>query len=177
MENSGSNDRAVSQVHGILIFIALTIILAAIVLVILLGLIPNIEWPPPPPPLPPLIISAVFHESDVAPHPMNYDSRVILYHNGTERYENDRLTARFFRNGAAITPCIIETLHGASFIPTHHNGVQTMEGSGCCDDYWNPGERIGLDLTDGTIRPEDLITVEIFDRETGKRLSRHSYVA
>ncbi|MDN7024420.1 type IV pilin [Methanoculleus sp. FWC-SCC1] len=171
------NDRAVSQVHGVLILIAVAIILAAILLVILLGLIPNFEWPPVPPPPPPLIISAVFHESDVAPYPMNYDSRVVLYHNGTERYENDRLTARFFRNGAAITPCIIKTLHGASFIPTHHYGVQTMGGSGCREDYWNPGEKIAIDFTDRTFIPGDLVTVEIFDRDTGERLSRHSYAA
>ncbi len=177
MKPPDRNDRAISPVHGVLILIAVTIIVAAILLVLLLGLIPNIEWPPVPPPPPPLIILAVFHESDEYPHAVNYDSRVILYHNGTEPYENDRLTARFFRNGAAISPCVIETLHGESFIPTHHYGVEKMWGSGCCDDYWNPGEKIGIDFTDGTIRPEDLITVGIFDRDTGEKVSRHSYAA
>jgi hypothetical protein len=40
-----------------------------------------------------------------------------------------------------------------------------MWGAGCSDQYWDPGELLGLDLTDGTFRPGDEVRVDIYSRD------------
>lgn len=176
MNSRQQGDGAVSQVHGVLISIALTIILALIVWLLCSGFtFPT--WPAPPPEPPPIIITDVRHINNDHPYNLNYESRVTLRNNSTVRFPNDLLTARFYRNGEEIYPCVILTMNGHNFIPTHHYGVQTLHGSGSEDQYWNPNERIWINLNDGTLHPGDLVTVEIFDRGTGNRVSRHSYAA
>ncbi len=176
MNRRQQSEEAVSPVQGTLLMVALTIILALIVWLLCSGFtLPT--WPPPPPEPPSIIITEVQHINNDPPYNLNYESRVTLRNNGTVQFENDRLTARFYRDGEEIYPCVIETLNGANFIPTPHYGVQTIKGSGCQGMYWNPNERIWINLNDGTLHPGDLVTVEIFDRDTGKRVSRHSYTA
>ena len=107
---------------------------------------------------------------------LNYDSRIILVHTGTESLENDALRAEFYRNGTKI-PAVIETMNGYRFISTRHFGVERMWGLGCQGSTWDPKEKIGIDFTDNTFHPGDLIRVDIFLRETSDLLSSHSFVA
>jgi len=167
------NDSAVSpQIGGILI-IAITLMIAALVLL----LAPSLpEWNlsifTPEPSF--LEIKSVRHESESGQ--MIYDSRVTLYHNGTLKYLNNNLYAVFYRNQQRI-PCILETMNGHLFVPTHHFGVQYIGGAGCQGDYWAPQEKIAIDFSDGTFHPGDLITVEVYMKPKSQLISRHSRTA
>jgi hypothetical protein len=107
---------------------------------------------------------------------LNYDSRVLLYHHGTERLENDRLMASFYRNDQKLN-CRISTMNGHNFIPTVHVGIQTMAGSGCTGTWWEPGEQIMIDFSDGTFHPGDNIRFEVNQKPSGTLISSYNYVA
>jgi len=175
VKNERHGDHGTVHAQATILMVAITVLLA--LLVYLLFRMPPLDWAAPlssPPPL--FVITSIIHESDRPPYGINYDSRVILYHNGTVRFENDDLKAVFYRNGAPVA-CSIETLNGHLFIGTHHTGVEKMWGFGCSSPYWNPGERIGIDLTDGTFRPGDRVRVDIIQKSTARVVSRHTVTA
>jgi hypothetical protein len=172
VKTSRHTEAAVSQTHGTILMVVLTILLA--LLVLLLFRMPAFDWYTPLGPEPIIIITAIYHHNEN--NVLNYDSRVILRHNGTEPFENDEIRAVFFRNGEEV-PCRIETLNGHRFIPTRHYGVQYMWGSGCQGNAWNPGEKIGIDFTDRTFMPGDLVQVDIIKRATDAVVSRHNFTA
>ena len=167
------NDDAESQVVGTILLIAIAIALATLVL--LLFHLPNLDWCLSREPPATIELQHIYHTSDLFPHPLNYDSRIILYHNGSEAWENDLLMARIYRNQTSLS-CQITTMNGHNFISTHHNGIQTMGGTGCQTDRWNPGERIALDLTDGTLHPGDCIRVDIIYKPDNTVISRDEIV-
>jgi hypothetical protein len=166
-----ADDRAFSEVHAVLLLVAITCLLA--LLVLLFFKMPVMEWEGPA--LPAVLIESVDHVSDRSPYGLNYDSRMTLYHNGSARFENDRIKAVIYRNGERV--CIIPTLNGYRYIQSHHYGSERIEGDGCCTPYWNPHERIEIDITDGTLYPGVDVTVEIVDRDTNRILSTHTVTA
>jgi hypothetical protein len=149
--------------------VAITILLA--LLVYLLFQMPNMEIYKPPSFLE---IKKVFCINEAGIN--NFDSRVLLFHHGTEKLENDRLTASFFRNGQKLN-CRISTLNGHNFIPTVHIGIQTIAGSGCTGTWWEPGEQIMIDFTDGTFHPGDSIRFEVYKKPSGTLISSYTAVA
>jgi len=159
-----------SQTTGTLLMVALTLILAALVLAML--------WLPPlfiPGEVPAIFqITSVIHTSEQGV--LNYDSRVVLLNTGTTNYPNKYLRAVFLKNGKQVN-CRIQTLNGHDFISTAHIGVQTLGGTGCQGTFWEPGERIVLDFTDGTFHPGDFVSAEIYDIPTNLLISRHTYKA
>jgi hypothetical protein len=158
----------VSQATATILLIAITILLAAFVL--LLFHLPSFESYTPAF----IEIDNVYHNNEHGS--LTYDSRVVLFHNGTVRIENDSLNASFFRNGTLV-PCIISTMNGHNFISTHHFGVQTMGGMGCSGIFWEPHARIAIDFSDGTFHPGDTIRVDIYSKTTNRLISRYSYIA
>jgi len=162
----------VSPAHGVILMVVITILLA--LLVLLSVQMPVFEWYTPSGPEPVIIIRAIYHENE--DNVLNYDSQVILFHNGTVPIGNDGIRAVFFKNGEELS-CRIETFNGHLFIPTHHYGAQYMWGSGCSGSAWNPGEKIGIDFTDRTFKPGDLVQVDIINKTTGKVFSRHNFTA
>jgi flagellin-like protein len=162
------HDEAVSPQIGTILMVAIVVLLAA--LIILMFHLPDFSDPIRP--IPSFLeISGVYHTDEHGI--LNYDSRVILLHNGTERFENAGLRAEFFRNGTKIS-AVIETMNGNEFISTHHFGVQTMGGLGCSGLYWDPKEKIAIDFSDNTFHFGDTIRVDIFNKESGELVSRHS---
>ena len=153
--------------------VVITILLLAILAAMLYGFL-NFGMPAPSPTPSFLEIKSIRHESESGP--MNYDSRVTLYHNGTIKYKNRDLYAVFFRNQEQV-PCSIGTLNGYDFISTHHYGVQTLAGAGCSGEWWSPYEKIAIDFTDGTFHPGDRITVEVYQNPGARIVSRHSRTA
>ena len=149
--------------------VVITIILAS--LVYLMFQMPAMEMYKPPSFLE---IKKVYSTNEAGI--LNYDSRVLLSHQGTERLQNDRLTATFFKNDQKLNSRI-STLNGHNFIPTVHIGVQTMVGSGCTGTWWEPGEQIMIDFTDGTFRPGDKIRFEVNQKPSGVLISSYSYTA
>ena len=164
-------DKAVSQPVAIILLVAITILLAALVL--LLIHLPSFDVGAMATPSS-LQILRVYH-TDETGH-LNYDSRVILVNNGTTMLENKDLKAEFFRNGTKI-PAMVETMNGDLFISTHHYGVQTMGGLGCSGPTWLPKEKISIDFSDGTFHPGDWIRMDILEKPAGKLVSSHVFVA
>ncbi len=162
---------ALSQPVAVLLLVAITVILAAIVFLLIhlpsfdVGLIgtPSIFQ-----------ILSVYHQDEKGR--LNYDSRIILSNSGTKSFENKDLRAEFFRNGSKI-PAVIETMNGDLFISTPHHGIQTMGGLGCSGQTWLPLEKISIDFTDGTFHPGDRIRIDIFQHSTGKLVSSHNFLA
>ncbi len=152
--------------------VALTIILAALLLLILLGMIPSWSWAKPA--QPPIIITDVIHTS-AETGKLTHASRVFLLNNGSVSYMNDDLKAVFYKNDQPIVT--VETLNGHLLINSHHYGVRYIKGEGCRTRYWNPGEEMEVDLSDGTINPGAKVAVKIIDKKTGKVISKHEVVA
>ncbi|MFA7199445.1 MAG: type IV pilin [Methanoculleus sp.] len=163
------DDRALSHTHATLLMVAITVILAVLVLLMALAMIPSWSWAEPS--LPPIVITGISHASGETGK-ITYASRVSLLNNGSTVYENDRLQAVFYRDGQRAST--VQTLNGYRLISSHHYGVKYVEGEGCRSPYWNPGEELVVDLTDGTLVPGVMVTVEIVDRQTGGVISKHS---
>ena len=152
--------------------VALTIILAALVLLMLLGMIPTWSWAEPA--QPPIIITDILHTSTETGE-LTYASRVFLLNNGSATYKNDDLKAAFYKNDQPIVT--VETLNGHLLIPSHHYGVRYIQGEGCRDIYWNPGEEMEVDLSDRTFSPCEKVTVKIIDKKTRKVISEYTVIA
>lgn len=167
--HAAMSDRALSHTHAALLMVAITVILAALVLLMALAMIPSWSWAEPP--LPPIVITGISHASGETGK-MTYASRVFLLNNDSTVYENDCLKAVFYRDGQRART--VQTLNGHLLISSHHDGVKYIEGEGCRSPYWNPGEEIVVDLTDGTLVPGVMVTVEIVDKRTEKVISKHS---
>ncbi|WP_214083962.1 type IV pilin [Methanoculleus sp.] len=164
-----ASESALSDTHGTFLMVAVTVILAALVLLMLLSMIPSWSWTEPGEP--PIVITGIAHTSEETGQ-LTYASRVTLKNNGSTVYENDCLKAVFYKNGQKV--CIVHTLNGHLLIPSHHYGVKTLGGEGCRTPYWNPGEEMTADLSDGTFYPGVEVTVEIVDKRDGKVVSKHT---
>lgn len=140
------------------------------VLILLLFKLPALEWGDAEPPAT-FAIVRISHSDRPEGAPPNYDSRIVLMHTGEAAFENDRLAARIYVNDD-LRDCRISTLNGHLFIGTSHIGVQTLSGSGCQTDLWRPGEKIALDLTDGTIHPGERVRVDIISKPDNRVISR-----
>lgn len=164
-------DRQKADSHNlaVILLVAITIILAAIVALLFHMPQFNFEYAPSI-----FEITRVYHTDEHGA--LNYDSRVILLHNGTVRFENDSLNATFFRNGN-ILPCEISTFNGYNFVSTHHHGIQTMGGAGCSGTYWEPRAKIVIDFADNTFRPGDRIRVDVYSKISKRLISRNYYTA
>jgi hypothetical protein len=141
-----------SHTTAVLFMVGITILLAA--LVVLLFQIPAMDFLGQQ--LPVFEIRGV-DSTDEITGTLNYDSRVRFVHNGGQ------------------WSCVIETLNGAHFIPSHHHGIQWMGGSGCSGTLFTPGEQVVIDFTDGTFRPGDTVRMDIMDKDTERILSTHSF--
>lgn len=168
-----SGEKGDSQSLATILLVVIVMILA--LLVLLLFHLPPLTWQDPAPPAV-FQIRAIYHHNEISPFALNYDSRILLVHNGTGEMENDALRAYLFKNGVALNASIL-TMNGHNFISTPHYGVQWMGGSGCSGMYWSPGETLVIDLKDGTIRPGDRVRVDIAERSTDRIISRHEFAA
>jgi hypothetical protein len=140
------------------------------VLILLLFKLPVLDWGVAEPPTVFKIVG-VSHSDRPEGAPPNYDSRIVLMHTGDEAIENDLLSAEIYVDGG-LQNCRISTLNGHLFISTSHIGVQTLSGTGCQTELWRPGEKIALDLTDGTIHPGERVTVDIRNKPRNEVISR-----
>lgn len=155
-----------SNVTANILLVLITIVLAALILLMIpeMGLYQPEDEPP-----------VIFEIIDINSEEPDYDSRIILRNNGINMYENRFLSADiYFSQGEE--KCTVETFNGHDFISTHHFGIQTMEGSGCRDDYWCTREKIALDLSDKTIHPGDMIKIDFYSGEKNELISRDTYL-
>ncbi len=107
---------------------------------------------------------------------MNYDSRVSSIIMVQSNWRMTVLRLHFLeitRNWIAVSG----TMNGHNFIPTVHIGIQTMGGSGCTGTWWEPGEQIMIDFTDGTFHPGDTIRFEVYQKPSGALISSYTHIA
>ncbi len=71
----------------------------------------------------------------------------------------------------------ILTLNGHELISTHHHNVQTIEGPGVRDYYWEPRETAVFDFKNGLINPHNEVTLEIIRKSDEKVISRSTATA
>lgn len=168
MRRTVKGETALSDTHATLLMVAITVILAAILLLMLLAMLPT---GPQTEPEPPIIITKISHVNAGAGK-MTYASRITFKNNSSTTYENDNLRAVIYVNGCKS--CIIQTLNGHLLIPSHHYGVKTLGGEGCRDRFWNPGEEMTADLTDWTFYPGAEVTLKILDKKSERVISQHT---
>ncbi len=165
------HDAASSYPIGVILLVAITFLLALLVLLMLqfqpFALNMETEIPKI------FTITSIKSVDELTGH-LNYDSRVLLLNTGKADVPNSNLKARFLKNGQPVT-CTIATMNGHDFISTSHIGVQWMGGSGCSGATWSPGEQICIDFSDGTYHPGDSIQLDIIDKTTNVTISRHVY--
>jgi hypothetical protein len=165
------HDAASSYPIGVILLVAITFLLALLVLLMLqfqpFALNMETEIPKI------FTITSIKSVDEITGH-LNYDSRVLLLNTGKAVVQNKNIKARFLKNGQPVT-CTIATMNGHDFISTSHIGVQWMGGSGCSGATWSPGEQICIDFSDGTYHPGDSIQMDIIDKTTNVTISRHVY--
>ncbi|MBT8507801.1 hypothetical protein AZH53_05135 [Methanomicrobiaceae archaeon CYW5] len=160
-------ERAASHIEATLILVAITVILALLVLLIPIHF-PVFSLPEEPP--------VVFAITKITSDPPDYESRIYLTHVGDTAFPNAPLCAEIYIDGKRV-PCVITTLRTTDFIATHHYGVQTLKGPGGQDATWEPREMLRIDLSDGTIRPGDAVRVDILTSEDDSLVSRDTATA
>ena len=166
------NTDASSPVIGGILTIAITIILAALVL--LLFQMPNFAWQDAA--VPAIFkITTIRHVDEHGV--LNYDSRMVLVHSGTLDYQNRNLMAKILKNDVPLN-FVIATLNGNDYINhAHTQGVHIIGGAGCSGDLWTPGEMTYIEFSHGTFHPGDSVTFELYDNTTKHIISRHTYRA
>ena len=120
------NDNAASDSFGVILMVAVTILLALLVL-LMINIQPfawNMEKEIPEI----FTITAIESTDEITGH-LNFDSRVILLHTGEIAYQNRNLTAKFFKNEQPVS-CTITTMNGHDFIDTTHRGSPVDGGYG-----------------------------------------------
>ena len=165
-------DDASSYPIGVILMVAITFLLALLVLLMLQiqPLAWNMEREIPVI----FTITSIKSVDELTGH-LNYDSRVLLLHTGKADVQNKNLKARFLKNGQTVS-CTIATMNGHDFISTSLTGIQWMGGSGCSGATWSPGEQICIDFSDGTFHPGDRVQMDIIDKVTNVTISRHVYM-
>lgn len=165
------DDSGVSATIATVLMIGIMVVLAAAVFSLLVqfttldpGAAERIQYLP---------ILSVDHVSDQPPYSLNYDSRITLVHRGTRELPNRELRAVILKNGIPVGSGV-PTFNGHDFIPVHPPGIQWIGGAGTQGEGWGPGEEVQLDLSDGTFRPGDLVTVRIIHGPTGTTVSEDS---
>jgi hypothetical protein len=165
------NADASSYPVGIILLVAITFLLA--LLVLLMVQIQPFAWNMEREIPAIFTITAIRGVDEITGH-LNYDSRLLLLHTGTADYQNRNLKAEIVKNGEPV-PCTIATMNGDDFISTSHTGVQWMGGSGCSGETWSPKEQICIDFSDGTFHPGDVVQIDVIDKVTDVIISRHEF--
>lgn len=161
---------------GVILMVALTIILAALVLLLMVQLPHMYDNTVPAV----FKITGIRHVDDHGV--MNYDSYMTLVNAGTSGYVNKNLYVRTYVNDCEVD-ARIETLNGHAFCSTIHTGVERIGGTGTTGSEssslskWYPAQHIWIDYSFGTFHPGDLVKIEVFDTRTGQILSRHTWRA
>ena len=154
---------------GVILAVAITIVLAPLVLLMALQL-PNLWYDPTVP----IFFRSRKSGTQIPMAMLDYDSYMVVKNSGSIAYDNRNLYAKTYRNGDHL-PCDIPTMNGNDFLPAHHYGIQTLGGFGSDDFLWYPEATISIDYAQGTFHPEDIVQFEVYDRTTNQLISRDTY--
>lgn len=105
---------------------------------------------------------------------LNYESYIVVTNIGDAAWDNRKLYAKTYRNGALL-PCLIPAINFNKFIYLHPYGIKTIGGMGTNNYHWYPGGTIFVDYSDGTFHPGDVVQFEVYDRESNQLISRDTW--
>lgn len=163
------NEVASSPAFGAILLITITLILAALIMLMAPGL-PHLSLDTEIPAV--FEITKIRHTNKY--NVLNYESYMVIKNSGKISYDNRNLYAKTYRNGELLQ-CIIPTMNGHNFIHFHPYGIKTLGGPGSNNYLWYPEALIAIDYNDGTFRPGDTVQFEVYDRTTGRLISRDTY--
>ena len=163
------NDQAAENPSGIILMVAITVVLAVMVMLMAMQLLPDLGYDPTVPDV--FQITKVGHTD--ASGTLDYDSYLMVMNTGDVTYDNRKLSAKTYRNGDRLTdiPYINENL----FIHHHPTGISHTGGVGTDDFSWYPGAGIFVYYDKRTFHPGDVMQFEVYDRTTGQLISRDTY--
>ncbi|MCZ0859623.1 hypothetical protein O0S10_00090 [Methanocorpusculum sp. MG] len=186
-------DAAVSPSIATLLLVLLTVLIAAILLLLCMGMINfSLDTYEPVPEI--IVIQEIHHENIQGK--ITWAGRLYLIHKGREEkpvveMKNGRFSyvikeydsiilsdhsAVIYVNGIR-QPIFINTLQGNEFIPTHHYGVATLAGTGVRGYEWMAGEWAWIDVKDEMITANNEVTLEIVRKSDNKVISRSTKTA
>jgi hypothetical protein len=170
-------DRAGSHVIGIALMTIISIILAAIMLLICLGF----HLPCGDDQVPVIFkIMNVDHTDETGK--MIRKSYLVLKNIDKKSYLNRYLSVKLYVNDKE-TNLLLPTLNGDASCNVHHYGFQNIGGLGTHGEMnkgtgrWYPDQTIWIDFNNGMFGPGDTIRIEVYDGSTGKIISRDTYPA
>jgi len=171
-----NNDVAFSSAQAVLILVAITFILAALVLLMTIPL-PHLFSNPTVPAI--FVITDIRHTDKFGQ--MNEEGWVVLKNSGPGNYQNWNLFALTYVNGNKI-PAEIPTLNAYQLAHTvNHHGVHLLDGLGSSgtrekhNAVWVSGASLAIDFNNHCIKPGDEVTIEIYNVTSGEIISRDTY--
>jgi len=168
-------DRASSPVLGIVLLIAITVILALLVLLMCNGfLMPRGDQSVP----------IIFKIASITFIPdsdrVNVRGFVTLTNTQSVNYRNRYLKVITYVNGRDAN-CNIPTLNNDLFCTLNHNGVWHLYGVGTQGNRNNPisvwpgHSDISIEYKKGMLHPGDTVTLEFIDTRTNQIISRDTW--
>ncbi|HXX54803.1 MAG TPA: hypothetical protein VEI81_01765 [Methanoregula sp.] len=172
--NPRSAEAATSNLTGTLLMIVIAIILAALILTQLFTLPAFGDARVPDN----LQITTIRHVDDQGR--LNNEGWVTLINNGPEDYVNWNLCAKTFVNDVPV-PATISTMNADETCHTVHDGIRGIGGLGTDGNRrsplakWYSGQPVYIDYNNNLIHPGDRVTIEFYEKSTGRILSRDSW--
>jgi hypothetical protein len=160
-------EHASSAIHGCILLIAITVILAALVFLMIPSL-PEYSSDEIP------VIFEIITMEYTKTASWKYENKLIVKNSGTRGYDNRKLYAITYRNGERL-PCKIPYINFQYYINNKPLGIQTIGGMGTGGLSWIPEAEIVIYYSQGTFRPGDTIRFEVYDRETNQMISSDTY--
>lgn len=158
---------ASSAIHGCILLIAITFILAGLVLLMIprLPAYSSDEIP---------VIFEIVTMKYTKTGSWKYENKLIVKNSGTIAFDNRKLSAITYRNGERL-PCKIPSVNFQYYINNKPLGIQRIGGMGTDDFSWVPETTIFIDYSQGTFRPGDTIRFEVYDKETNRIISSDTF--
>lgn len=160
-------ERATSAIHGCLLLVAITFILAALVLLMIPGL-PDFSSDKIP------VVFEIVEMKYTKTGSWKYENKLIVKNSATTAYDNRKLYAITYRNGERLA-CVIPAINFQYYINNKPTGIRTIGGMGTNDFSWIPDASVFIDYSQGTFRPGDTIRFEVYDRETNRIISSDTF--
>ena len=167
--------RADSPVISIAMMTVISIILAAIVLLLCLGF--HLPYGDDQVPVVFKIMN-VDHADETGK--MIRKSYLVLKNIDKKSYLNRYLSVKLYVNDKE-TNLLLPTLNGDASCNVHHYGFQNIGGLGTHGEMnkgtgrWYPDQTIWIDFNNGMFGPGDTIRIEVYDGSTGNIISRDTW--
>jgi hypothetical protein len=169
------NESAASTANAIILLVAITIVVAGLVLLMCLSFpMPSGEAP----------VRAVFKITNIyytlSGDGIHHVGIVVVTNTDEKDYRNRYLKVNTYVNGN-LANCNIPTLNNDLFCTIDHTGLSHLWGVGTWGNMnsptavWPAHSEISIEYKKGRLRPGDRITLEFIDTNTNQIISRDTF--